>query len=93
MQRTEESNQNIKDYVTELLEFQMRKKEIDEEIKALKQEYKDRGVAVSVVTTCVNKIKAQKKKTDSERFEEEMLIEMLESDINIDNSIGELASK
>jgi uncharacterized protein (UPF0335 family) len=71
----------------------MQKKALDQDIKALKDEFKEEGVPVGIVTSVINKIKAQKKKSDSEIFEEDTIKEWLESNADIDNDIGALIAK
>ena len=89
---TEEARENIESYTKRFLELQKQKKSIDQDIKALKDEFKEEGVPVSVVNAVINKIKAEKKKTDSELFEIETIKEWLQKNIDIDNDIGELIS-
>lgn len=90
---TTEARNNIENFTKRLIELMKQKKAIDQDIKALKDEYKEEGVPVSIVVSALNKIKAKKKKSDSERFEEETIQEWLESNVEIDNDIGELIAK
>lgn len=90
---TEEARTNIVNFTKRFLDLQKQKKALDEDIKALKEEFKEEGVPVSIVTSVINKIKRDKKKNDSERFEEDTIQEWLESNADIDNDIGELIAK
>lgn len=90
---TEEARQNIEEFTKRYLNLQMQKKALDQDIKALKDEFKEEGVPVGIVASVINKIKSDKKKTDSERFEEDTIKEWLESNADIDNEIGALIAK
>lgn len=90
---SEEARTNIENFTKRFLDLQKQKKALDEDIKALKEEFKEEGVPVSIVTAVINKIKRDKKKTDSERFEEDTIQEWLVSNSDIDNDIGELVAK
>ena len=90
---TEEARANIENFTKRLIELMKQKKAIDQDIKALKDEFKEEGVPVGIVSSVLNKIKSKKKKSDSERFEEETIQEWLEANPEIDSSIGELIAK
>lgn len=90
---TEEARQNIENFTKRLINLLKDKKELDRDIKALKDEFKEEGVPVGIVVAALNKIKTNKKKTDSEIFEQEKIQEWLESNSDIDDGIGELAAK
>jgi uncharacterized protein (UPF0335 family) len=90
---SEEARTNIEEFTKRFLNLQMQKKALDQDIKALKDEFKEEGVPVGIVTSVINKIKAQKKKSDSEIFEEDTIKEWLESNADIDNDIGALIAK
>ena len=90
---TEEVRRNIEDFACRFLNLQKQKKQIDEDIKALKQEFKEEGVPVNIVVAVINKIKQRKKKSDLEILEEETIKEWLESNKDIDDEIGELIAK
>ena len=90
---SEQARTNIENYTKRLITLMLSKKEIDLDIKALKEEFKEEGVPVAIVGTVINRIKAQKKKTDSEKFEEETMQEWIETNVEIDNAIGELIAK
>lgn len=90
---TEEARANIEEFTKRFLNLQMQKKAIDQDIKALKEEFKEEGVPVGIVTSVINKIKAEKKKSDSEIFEEDTIKEWLQTNAEIDNEIGALIAK
>lgn len=90
---TEEARRNIENFARRFLNLQKQKKQIDEDIKALKQEFKEEGVPVNIVVAVINKIKQRKKKSDLEILEEETIKEWLESNKDIDDEIGELIAK
>lgn len=90
---TEEAKENILAFANALVDLQLRKKEIDEDIKTLKENFKEDGVAVGVVQKVINMIKADKKKSDSELFELETIKAWLESDKDFDSNIGNLIAK
>lgn len=90
---TTEARANIESFAKRLLNLLKEKKSIDEDIKALKEEFKEEGVPVGIVTSVLNRIKAEKKKSDSEKFEEDTIKEWLEANTEIDNEIGILIAK
>ena len=90
---SEEARTNIEEFTKRFLNLQMQKKAIDQDIKALKDEFKEEGVPVGIVTSVINKIKAEKKKSDSEIFEEDTIKEWLQTNAEIDNEIGALIAK
>ena len=90
---TQEARANIESFAKRLLNLLKEKKSLDEDIKALKEEFKEEGVPVGIVTSVLNRIKAEKKKSDSEKFEEDTIKEWLESNTEIDNEIGILIAK
>lgn len=90
---SEESRQNIEEFTKRYINLLKEKKQIDQDIKALKDEFKEEGVPVGIVTSVFNKIKAEKKKSDSEIFEEETIKEWLQANPDIDNEIGILIAK
>ena len=87
---SEEARQNIENFTKRYLNLEEQKKELQEDIKALKQEFKEEGVPVQIVCSVINHLKKIKKKTDSQKFEEETILEWLMSNPEIDNQIGSL---
>lgn len=90
---SEEARQNIESFAKRYITLLKQKKDLDSDIKALKDEFKEEGVPVGIVTSVLNKIKAEKKKSDSEIFEEETIKEWLRSNQEIDDDIGALLAK
>lgn len=90
---SEESRNNIEIFSKRLINLFEQKKAIDLDIKALKEEFKEEGVPVGIVASVINKIKAEKKKSDSEKFEEDTIKEWLETNVEIDDAIGILIEK
>jgi len=88
----EEAKQNILDFATEYIVLLKEKKELDGRIKELKNAAKENGIPSSVVATAINKIKAMKKKTTSEIFEEEQIQTWIGENKELDDAIGQLAA-
>ncbi len=92
--RTEqEARENIENFTKEYLKLLLHKKTIDQDIKDIKDNYKEDGVPVSVVVKVINRIKAAKKKTDSEMHEEDIICDWLEQNKEVDESISALMAK
>lgn len=89
----EEARENIEKFTKEYLKLLLHKKTIDQEIKDIKSNYKEDGVPVGTVCKVINKIKSTKKKTDTERHEEDIIAEWLETNKDIDDSISTLMAK
>jgi uncharacterized protein (UPF0335 family) len=87
---SETAKDNIIGFAKRLLNLQLQKKRIDVDIKALKEEFKEEGVAVSVVNKVVSTLKANAKKSDSELFELDTITEYLEADAEVMMAIEEL---
>lgn len=83
---------NIEAFTERFLNLEKQKKTINEDIKALREEFNQEGVPTSVVIRCINNIKRIKKKTDSELFEEETIQEWLQSNQGISDSISDIIS-
>jgi uncharacterized protein (UPF0335 family) len=86
----EEAIENIMNYARALLELQQQKKNIDDDIKELKQNFKEEGVAVGKVTKVLNKIKSEMKQSESDKVEEEIIKEHLEREDFIQTSLAVL---
>ena len=87
---TEETMKDIKDFARNLQRLQLQKKVIDDEIKDMKQTWKENGVAVGKVTKVLNRIKALQKQTEADKFEEALLEEQLSQDVDIQDQIAQL---
>ena len=90
---SEEARSNIESFAKRYGALLKEKKALDMDIKALKDEFKEEGVPVGIVTSMFNKIKAEKKKTDSQLFEEETIKEWLEACEQVQDDISELNVK
>ena len=90
---TDAARASIEEFTKRLLNLLGQKKELDLDIKALKEEFKEEGVPVQIVTGVINRIKSEKKQTDSEKFEADSIKEWLLSNPDIDNEIGALIAK
>lgn len=77
-------------FATRLLNLQISKKQIDADIKALKAEFLEQGVAVNVIAKAVSKIKTNKKMTESQIYELDTIQAWLEGDQTVYDSINEL---
>lgn len=91
--RGSETKQNIEKYAKRLLNLEQQKKIIQEDIKALKLEFKEEGVPVGVVSRVINQLKREKKQTESELHEELVIKDWLSSNTEIDDEIGALVAK
>ncbi len=92
--RTEqEARENVENFTKEYLKLLLHKKTIDQDIKDIKDNYKEDGVPVNMVCKVINRIKAAKKKTDSEMHEEDIITDWLEQNKDIDDSICTLMAK
>ena len=91
--RGSETKQNIEKYAKRLLNLEQQKKIIQEDIKALKLEFKEEGVPVGVVSRVINQLKREKKQTESELHEEIVIKDWLSSNAEIDDEIGALVAK
>jgi len=87
---TDETMEKVYEFSERLIEMQLQKKAIDAEIKDLKDEYKEEGIAVSLVTKIVNKMKAQLKKTPGEVLEEDILTEKMEANEKLKDMVSSL---
>lgn len=90
---TDAVRNNIEAFQERFLNLEKQKKTLNEDIKALKEEFNQEGVPTQVVVRCINNIKRLKRKTDSEVFEEEAIQEWLQSSQGISDSISDVISK
>ena len=88
-----EARENIENFSIRYLNLLLEKKKVDFDIKELKQEFNEEGVPTGKVASIINRIKADKKKSDSELFELEAMREWIESNSEIDDAIGQLGAK
>jgi len=85
---SEDAMENIIRYARAINDLQIAKKAIDDDIKQIKQDYKEEGVAVGKVTKVLNQIKARAKMNESDKLEEDILYEKLEADEGVQNDIA-----
>ena len=90
---TDEARINIENFSKRYLNLLKQKKDLDADIKELKNEFKEEGVPVQIVVAMINRIKAEKKKSDAVIFEEDTIKEWLASNPDIDDEIGQLNAK
>ena len=69
------------------------KRTIDLDIKELKQEYDEQGLATKVVVKAINSLKKEKKETISQQDELAMFKEWLSENKEVDDKICSLATK
>jgi uncharacterized protein (UPF0335 family) len=87
---TDETMEKVFEFAEKLIGLQLQKKGIDSEIKDLKNDYKEEGIATSLVTKIVNKMKAEMKKTPGELLEEDILTEKMEANNNLKDMVSSL---
>lgn len=93
IRQSEEQRQNVENFTKRYIELLKQKKVIDQDIKALKDEFKEEGVPVGIVVKVFNEVKKMKKVSDSEIFEQEVIKDWIARNEEIDDGIGELLSK
>ena len=69
------------------------KRTIDLDVKELKQEYDEQGLATKVVVKAINSLKKEKKETISQQDELAMFKEWLSENKEVDDKICALATK
>jgi uncharacterized protein (UPF0335 family) len=90
---SEEIRAGIEDFSIEFVSLLLKKKEIDGEIKELKESFKEIGVDTGLVSKIINKVKREMKKTDSAKFEEEKIKEWVESSPRLKEIVNLLLAK
>ena len=90
---TEEVMEKVYEYAEKMIELQLAKKAIDQEIRSLKEEYKEEGIAVNLVAKILNKLKAKKKLSDGDILEEDILTEKIEANDKIQDMLSTLNAK
>lgn len=88
---SEETKKEIKEFAKEYLDLLIEKKELNNRIKETKEKYKENGVPTSIVSSAINRLKARKKKTQTQLLEEDFIDSTLSEDVDIDNTIGILS--
>jgi len=87
---TDETMVKVNEYAEKLIGLQLQKKAIDAEIKELKADYKEEGIAVGLVSKIIGKMKADLKKTSGEIMEEEILTEKLNANQSVVDMVSSL---
>ncbi len=87
---TEEVLKTSYEFADAILEKQLEIKSIQAEIKDIKDEYKEQGVAVNVITKALNKIKARMRMSDGDILEEEIILEKLEANDKVRDNLQAL---
>jgi len=90
---TEEVMEKVYEYAEKIIDLQLQKKELDKEIRSLKEEYKEEGIAVGLVSKILNKLKKKKKLTDGDILEEDILTEKIEANEKIQDMLTSLNAK
>ena len=93
IKRDEDLRQKTLDYTAELLNLELKIKEIKESIKELKIEAKVEGVAVKEITKALDIMKKERKSSDQEKQEVQEMLDFLENQSNITKIIEDLISK
>jgi len=76
---TEETKEQILEFVNTILGLQLQKKAIDAEIKEVKQDYKENGLAVGTISKVISQVKSSLKQSESDKAEEDILREYIET--------------
>ncbi len=82
-----EVDEIIEAYACAVMEVQLSKKVLDGQIKDIKQDAKEDGIAISKVMSQISKIKAEAKKSEADRLEEELLNEKLQASEKVQDLI------
>lgn len=90
---TEEVMESSYEFALAIIEKQIQIKSIQEEIKEIKENYKEQGIAVSTVNRVINTLKTKAKKDDSELLEEQIILEKMEANQKIQEQIAILVQK
>lgn len=93
IKRDEDLRQKTLDYTAELLNLELKIKEIKESIKELKIEAKVEGVAVKEITKALGIMKKERKTSDQEKQEVQEMLDFLENQSNITKIIEDLMTK
>lgn len=86
MKANDETKEIAEQFITELTDLEVKKALIMQEIKDLKSSYKENGIAVAPIVRAFKTVQKDKKKTDPERFEDEVLHEWFTESKIIDDA-------
>lgn len=84
----DEAVKDILDYAKRIQTLQKQRKEIDEDIKSVKQEAKEDGVAIGKVMKALGILMKEAKENEADKVELEIIKEHLASDEDIQNNIA-----
>jgi len=84
---TEEVMKASYDFAHAILEKQIQIKSIQDEIKEIKANYKEQGIAVNAVNRVINMLKTKAKKSPGEVLEESIIMEKMEANKDIQDQI------
>lgn len=93
IKRDEDLRQKTLDYTAELLNLELKIKEIKESIKEIKIEAKVEGVAVKEITKALAIMKKERRTSDQEKQEVQEMLDFLENQSNITKIIEDLITK
>jgi len=84
VESTDSAINKVIDYSKELLELEDKIEDIKRDITETKQNWKEEGVNVTLVTSVIHEIKSLRKKGKSEKFEKELIREHLMKGLGIE---------
>ena len=93
IKRDEDLRQKTLDYTAELLNLELKIKEIKESIKEIKIEAKVEGVAVKEITKALAIMNKERRTSDQEKQEVQEMLDFLENQSNITKIIEDLITK
>jgi uncharacterized protein (UPF0335 family) len=91
--KDEEETKLTLEYARRMIALEKEIKEIKDDMKAIKNEYKDEGVSVQKVNKAIKNIKMAAKLNDLDATEIEMIQTVLNADPDIHTEIAQLVSK
>ena len=89
----ETSHKNVLEFSQRCLNLLNSKKQVDLDIKALKDEFDEEGVPTKNIVKAINNIKRSRKISSSVQDEIDLFEAWLNEDANISNTISDLISK
>ena len=89
----ETSHKNVLEVSQRYLNLLKSKKQVDLDIKALKDEFDEEGVPTKNIVKAINNIKRSRKISSSVQDEIDLFETWLNEDANISNTISDLISK
>ena len=92
MEISNDSKDLVNQFGERYLNLVLAKRVVDQDIKALKQEFNEQGIPTKLVVKAINNIKKDKKVSQSEKFEMEKFEDWLRENQKIDNALTEITS-